>query len=410
MRCDTMIRVKRVANDATHRLQKPARHFRPVQRAGKNRRSSRIFHSEPVGKIETAAAVAVDRVVIQAAIRISAKSAWPRRPGNRASDPTLGQVPTPGAALQLAAFKSTACNVPLVKRPGAGGICPMTEEKRSNNPHGVGGIQPSSKSQSRRKPAAGAHGNRSRLNNTVIPNQRQKRSNAQKHGVFVVNPAMPGEDPREFQELFLALADEWKPSGLTEEDAVFGLADAIWRKLRLQKFIRAKLIASTFDINNPAFDEGQGLAVFSSCMIAVPEEAFEQYARKLLRPDKIDYLKEKLPRSNYKSTSEWAEAVRMEIKSVLLPANEPAKELDDLTELGRKMAGEIQMALFIDQESELFEHELRLRERLDAMIARSVKHLVQTKATKQMLHQTNALERADEQPRKIAAKIPSDGS
>jgi hypothetical protein len=256
----------------------------------------------------------------------------------------------------------------------------------------------------------GKDGNRSRPNNTVIPNQTQKRSNAQKHGVFVVNPAMHGEDPREFQELFFELADEWRPSGLTEEEAVFGLADAMWRKLRLQKFIRAKLITSTFDINNSAFDEAWGLSVFSSCMIAVPETAFEQYARKLLRPDNINYLQEKFPRSNYKSTSEWAEAVIMEIKSVLMPANEPAKELDDLTELGRKTAGEIEMALSIDQASELFEHELRLRERLDAIIARSVKHLVQTKAMKQMLRQTNALERADEQPRKIAAKSPSEGS
>jgi len=37
-----------------------------------------------------------------------------------------------------------------------------------------------------------------------------------------------------------------------------------------------------------------------------------------------------------------------------------------------------------------FEDELNLRERLDAMIARQVKHLAQTKAMKQMLRQTSA--------------------
>jgi hypothetical protein len=57
--------------------------------------------------------------------------------------------------------------------------------------------------------------------------------------------------------------------------------------------------------------------------------------------------------------------------------------------------------------SEWFEEELKVRERLDANISRVVKHLVQTKATKQVLRQTGGLERADERPKKIAAKSAS---
>jgi hypothetical protein len=59
---------------------------------------------------------------------------------------------------------------------------------------------------------------------------------------------------------------------------------------------------------------------------------------------------------------------------------------------------------------DLFKSQLALDERLDAMIDRAVKRLIQTKAMKQMLRQTGALERADEQPRKIAAaKSTSNG-
>jgi hypothetical protein len=96
----------------------------------------------------------------------------------------------------------------------------MTKEKELNKERGVG-VQPSSKSRPRRKPAARAQGHRTRLNDTAVRNQNPKRPNAQKHGVFTVNPVMPGEDPREFEQLHFALIDEWQPSGPTEEDAVF---------------------------------------------------------------------------------------------------------------------------------------------------------------------------------------------
>jgi hypothetical protein len=51
----------------------------------------------------------------------------------------------------------------------------------------------------------------------------------------------------------------------------------------------------------------------------------------------------------------------------------------------------------------VLDDELDVRERLDAGIARAVKHLVQTKAMKQMLGQTS-VEREDKQPGKITAR------
>src|SRR5215470_13271377 len=108
--------------------------------------------------------------------------------------------------------------------------------------------------------------------------KQQKRPNAEKHGVFSADRTMPGEDPREFEELHSALIDEWQPSGPTEEDAVFSLADLMWRKCRAQRFVQAKLKAATFDARTPAFDESRGLAIFAYVMATAPEVAFETCA------------------------------------------------------------------------------------------------------------------------------------
>jgi len=51
-----------------------------------------------------------------------------------------------------------------------------------------------------------------------------------------------------------------------------------------------------------------------------PETAFDEYANRCLRPDKVKHLQKQFPRSNFKSSSEWAKAVINEINSVLLPA------------------------------------------------------------------------------------------
>jgi len=205
-------------------------------------------------------------------------------------------------------------------------------EKRVNNDHTAGGISPSSKSRSKRTPGVRAYHRRNRGNDGVARNPQWKRPNAQKHGAFSVCPTIPGEDPREFQELHSALIDEWQPSGPSEEDAVFSLADLMWSKLRAQRFLRTKLIERTYYPDSPTFDERRGLHLFILCLRSEPETAFERIASRLLTAATISHLKQKFPRSKYQSTSEWAEAVITEIKSILLPAAPPSLEA---TEPGR---------------------------------------------------------------------------
>jgi hypothetical protein len=69
----------------------------------------------------------------------------------------------------------------------------------------------------------------------------------------------------------------------------------------------------------------------------------------------------------------------------------------------RKSVVESLVAASILSEKELFDDELNLRERLEAMIDRKIKHLIQLKAMKQMLRQTSVA-RDDEQPKRITAR------
>jgi len=123
-------------------------------------------------------------------------------------------------------------------------------------------------------------------------------------------------------------------------------------------------------------------------------------------------LKQKFPRSSYQSTTDWAEAILTDIQLFLQPAaaRERGKKLDDLTEAAEamvKLVIEWKMVNTVQDATEFLEDELKLRERLDAMIHRQVKHLTQLKVWKQMLRQTSAV-RDDEQPKRITERLTID--
>jgi hypothetical protein len=268
---------------------------------------------------------------------------------------------------------------------------PAQELNRSRDAH----KDTNSPSSAKRRTAAKAHSYRSRRNDADTRRQKRKQPNAQKHGIFSKNLVIPGEDPQEFKELYSALIDDWKPSGVTQEEAVFSLADLMWRKRREQRFIEAKFYRDSWNPGHVAFDENNGLQAFATTMLIKPEIAFEKYATWFLRPDKIRHLKQKFPRSNYQSSSEWAEAVINEIETVLMPATpsfeppDPGKKVD-LQEPSREMAAKFQMVDVMFHSIPLFERDLDVRDRLDGMIFRQVKYLVQLKSMQQTLRQISA--------------------
>ena len=62
--------------------------------------------------------------------------------------------------------------------------------------------------------------------------------NALKHGAFTDVVILPGEDPKELQELRAALHDEWNPEGPTEIDLVESIAMGMWRKRRRKRWLQ----------------------------------------------------------------------------------------------------------------------------------------------------------------------------
>jgi hypothetical protein len=189
--------------------------------------------------------------------------------------------------------------------------------------------------------------------------------------------------------------DEWKPAGPTLRDEVVGLADLRWKRRRLKKFVQTKLGLSSYDISNPAFDERWGLILFTGPLRSEPETCFEQHASRWLLPDKINYLKQKFPRSNYQSTSEWAQAITTEIWSVLLPAipefkpAAPGAEIDEVLEQGaRQWLADCRVACTVTHVSELLEYEFKQSERLDARITRQTRYCAELKAWEEMRSKT----------------------
>jgi len=110
----------------------------------------------------------------------------------------------------------------------------------------------------------------SRLINAVVRSGKCKRPNAQKHGIYAAAAIIPGEDPREYRELLDELMAEWKPSGPTLREGVVDLADWIWKRRRLRRFIQTQLIGGMFHPSTPAFDEAWGLIAFTHYLCTEP--------------------------------------------------------------------------------------------------------------------------------------------
>jgi hypothetical protein len=233
----------------------------------------------------------------------------------------------------------------------------------------------------------------------VMSNDKWKRPSAYQHGVFSRTAIVPGEDPEEFEELYSDLIKEWAPVGATEEDAVLSIAKAMWSKRRAQKFIQIEVTLNSTNPRHPSYDEYRTLSGLVNLLRAIPDN-FEVYANNCLDADTIKYLTGKFPRSKYNSSQVRADAIIKEIESILMPKvnfTEPAApEYGPLLLSSRTFT------------ADFFDKELKLDERLDIMIDRAFKRLIQIKAMKQVLSQTGA-ERGEDRVRKIGVKKAANG-
>jgi hypothetical protein len=220
-----------------------------------------------------------------------------------------------------------------------------------------------------------------------------KHPNAQKHAVFSKILITQDEDPAEFQQLLDDLAEEWRPDGPAEEDAVLDLAKAFWRKRRLQKYLTFEGQKNQRNPDHQSYDERVGLTMFMVFLELTdqitPKEIFH-YGANYLRKDQIDHFRDKFQPEKFESTSEWAKAILEEINSRWLPMYTNLYSIDSLTSV--KSA-----ATFW---GDLFEREIALDERLNGMIDRVVKRLVHIKTMKQILG------RARNEPKGDVIRLP----
>ena len=224
----------------------------------------------------------------------------------------------------------------------------------------------------------------------------RNQANAFKHGVFAKMMILPWEDPKEFKQLYAALIDEWKPGGLTEHDAVFSLAKAMWRKRRLQDFMHSQMGRFSTDPSHAMYDEAHMLRFFCNLIEIAPHQ-FDFGLTGLPAPV-AEALRRKFPREKFQSDSEWVRAIQKEISSVLLPAAER------LTGVDMMIARD---SIFFT--AEVGKDELAIEDRIYAMIERAIKRLVQTKAMKQMLGTTSASAESD-QPKKLLSNKPDESA
>jgi hypothetical protein len=201
-----------------------------------------------------------------------------------------------------------------------------------------------------------------------------KHPNAQKHAVFSKFLIIGGEDPRQFEKLVDELAEEWQPEGKTEHDAVLDIAKGIWLKRRFQLFLIVKATRNAWDPDHPSYDERLGLVAFLAHAKMFPGDAFSRGTH-FLRKEQLESLVKAYPKENFESETEWFAAIKNAITSSLFPIYD-AVYTDSETYFALMNSA----ATFSDN---LFDRAIALDERLNAMIDRATKRLIQIKAMKQ---------------------------
>ena len=193
---------------------------------------------------------------------------------------------------------------------------------------------------------------------------RQRPANALKHGAFSKTVVFPGEDPGEFRALHEVLVREWDPQGPLEQDAVFTLAKYLFRKPRLDIFQRAE----------------KGREIFGSVFKKGVSEIWE--LRRLVAAnwkvvqDKLEDQKSIELAKQFDQTTAEAQKQMEETQPELAKSVRRDFDLYDLAEMKELATAEGYMSL------------VELEARLDAMIDKATKRLVQIKAVKQTLNFT----------------------
>jgi len=250
---------------------------------------------------------------------------------------------------------------------------------------------------------------------------------ALKHGAFSRVRLLPWENEEEYNELHRDLREEWQPDGALEEDAVFTIMTAIWRKRRVQdkrQFeTQAALQQNDFKIltemprplfdtqheaiidalshqpkdRNPVRDEVSQLLGLSASLYGHLEGELLKLMIEMSGPEISQHLNVAAPREKFSTPPEWVAAVKREIDNVMLPR--ARKDLESPYSLAAKSAQFLTTDVILE--------DLALEERLDAVIDRATRRLAQSKMLKSVsnLNRDRVFERLPE--RRVVKEIES---
>jgi hypothetical protein len=151
-------------------------------------------------------------------------------------------------------------------------------------------------------------------------------------------------------------------------DAIFTLTNCVWRKRRIKQFVAAKVRYRALDPKHPAFDRN---LVFE--LIQLDPKHSEWFI------ENISPLREHFAKTVPKNVRDLAETADLAKKfrdyiSEELKSPSPRLPHDAKLMRSADILGE-----------DLFKQALAMEERLDGMIDRAIKRLMQAKAMKQML-------------------------
>jgi hypothetical protein len=202
------------------------------------------------------------------------------------------------------------------------------------------------------------------------------RNNAFRHGAFAQDLVLPGEYPKEFEDLHRGLIEEWKPDGPVEEDAVLSLAKCIMSKRRIDTFYRNEAqFAGDHPLELALIDVDRMWSTLKT--VKTFGHATEIIGR--LPWQMRDELEKHVPRTRFGTNAvAWIEKLVSHLER-LIDGLETAHYLD---EKGSKFQAERATKL-----RELTEKKIALDDRVDALIDKTFKRLVQLKTYKEIVKQ-----------------------
>ena len=188
--------------------------------------------------------------------------------------------------------------------------------------------------------------------------------NALKHGAFTDVVILPGEDPKQLQELRAALHDEWNPEGPTEIDLVESIAMGMWRKRRRKRWLQKT--CSRLEMTEGFFQRFHRASW--DRLLTVLEDTETGALTEENLASRAYWIAEKHPRNKYDNERAWLDLVASEVMEAL----DTRVVVEAKTKL---VSDEISAGEFVDQD-------LAFDERINAQMARDVKTLGQIKTMK----------------------------